>query len=283
MIEWWQNLPSQMSPVMLSLGSIKIYWYSVMYIVAFTIVYFLMTYRIKKGEIEITKDQVGDYATYAILGTILGGRLGYVFFYDFSHFINTPVEIFWPFDAETGAFTGISGMSYHGGAAGVLIATALYAKKIKVKFLEMVDMMAPAVPIAYMFGRIGNFINGELYGRVTDLAIGMNFPSAPTEGLRHASQLYEAFFEGIVLFLLLWPFRNKLQKLPGSVMGFYLIGYGFFRFFIEFAREPDEHLGFVFLSFSMGQMLCFAMMLVGLGFIFAGWKTTQKSKSVESK
>ncbi len=158
-------------------------------------------------------------------------------------------------------------MSYHGGAAGVIISSWLYARKNKLGFLRMIDMIVPAVPIAYTFGRIGNFINGELYGRVTELSIGMNFPSAPTEELRHASQLYEGFFEGIVLFAILWPLRNKFDDLAGSLIGIYLIGYGVFRFFIEFAREPDDHLGFVFLSFSMGQLLCFSMIVIGAIFM----------------
>ena len=272
MIDWWQNLPSQMSPVMFSLGAISIHWYSVMYIVAFAVTYFLLMNRIKKDEITLTKDQIGDFATWAILGTILGGRLGYVLFYDFGYFISHPLEIFLPIDPETGAFTGISGMSYHGGAAGVIISSWLYARKNSLGFLKMIDTIVPAVPIAYTFGRIGNFINGELYGRVTSLSLGMYFPSAPTVELRHASQLYEALFEGIILFAILWPLRNKFNDKPGSLIGIYLIGYGVFRFFIEFAREPDAHLGFVFLSFSMGQLLCFSMIIIGTVFMVLGKK-----------
>ncbi len=280
MIEWWQHLPEKMSPVMISVGPVNIYWYSFMYILAFIIVYFLMIHRIRNKEISITKDQVGDYATWAILGTILGGRLGYVLFYDPLFFLSHPLQIILPFDLETGAFTGISGMSYHGGATGVIVATWLFARKHKIGFLRMIDMVTPAVPIAYTFGRIGNFINGELYGRETLLSLGMYFPTDKSGVLRHASQLYEGFFEGVVLFAILWPLRNRLKDYPGSIIGLYLIGYGFFRFFIEFAREPDAHLGYVFLSFSMGQMLCFAMMLIGVVFILVGRHLHWNKKSV---
>ncbi len=276
MIDWWQNLPSQMSPVMISIGSFSIYWYSMMYIIAFAVCYALLTYRINKNEITLTKDQLGDYTTWAILGVILGGRLGYVLFYDLGHFISNPLEIFLPIDPETGAFTGISGMSYHGGAAGVIISTWIYSRKNSLGFLRLIDNVVASIPIAYTFGRLGNFINGELYGRVTSLSLGMYFPSAPTVELRHASQLYEALFEGVILFAILWPLRNKFNNKPGTLIGIYLIGYGIFRFFIEFAREPDAHLGFVFLSFSMGQLLCFSMIIIGTVFVLLGKKYQTK-------
>ncbi len=282
MQEWWQNLPEQMNPIMLSVGPVQIYWYSMMYLVAFFIVYHLMMFRIRREEISLTKDQVTDFATWAVLGTILGGRLGYVFFYDFSYFIQNPIEIFWPF--RDGVFTGLSGMSYHGGMIGVVVSTFLFSKRHYLKFLSFIDQIATATPIAYTFGRLGNFINGELYGRVTTSKLGMYFASAPEGGedLRHPSQLYEGFFEGIILFAILWPLRNKMKNLPGSMLGLYLIFYGFFRFCIEYAREPDEHLGFVLLSFSMGQVLCFAMIIAGIIFVANGKRIQIKeSKSID--
>jgi len=282
MEQWWQHLPEQMNPVMLSLGSIQIYWYSMMYLVAFFIVYYLMLFRIRREEITLTKDQVTDFATWAVLGVILGGRLGYVLFYDFSHFISNPIEIFWPF--RDGVFTGLSGMSYHGGMIGVIIAILLFSKRHYLKFLTFADQLAVAVPIAYTFGRLGNFINGELYGRVTTSPIGMYFTgTGGGEALRHPSQLYEGFFEGIILFCILWPLRNKLKDIPGSLTGMYLFFYGVFRFFIEFAREPDEHLGFVFLSFSMGQILCFAMMIAGFIFIANGKRIQKKELRISAQ
>lgn len=269
MIQWWQNLPSQMSPILFAIGPVQIHWYSVMYIVAFAITYFLTISRIKKNELSITKPLFEDYMFWGVIGVILGGRLGYVLFYDLSYFMENPIRIFSPFN-ENGEFTGLSGMSYHGGLIGVIFVTFLFTKKHKLKFLELVDTIAPAVPIAYMFGRLGNFINGELYGRVTTASIGMHFPLAEDTALRHPSQLYEGLFEGIILFAILWPLRNSFKTKRGSLTGIYLIGYGFFRFFIEYFREPDAHLGFVFLNFSMGQMLCFAMMISGGIFLLVG-------------
>jgi phosphatidylglycerol:prolipoprotein diacylglycerol transferase len=153
-------------------------------------------------------------------------------------------------------------MSYHGGLIGVLISTGWYIRKSGVSFREVADLFVPAIPLGYTFGRIGNFINGELYGRTTSAAIGMHFPLAPDAGLRHPSQLYEAFFEGIFLFAVLWTIRRR--PLPkGSMLAFYLIGYGTVRFFIEFFREPDAHLGLIWVSLSMGQILCLLMILAG--------------------
>ena len=276
MLEFWQHLPEKMNPVFFNLGPIPIHWYSLMYIIAFTIVYYLTTYRINKGEISITKEQVEDYATWAIIGTIIGGRLGYVLFYDLPFYLTHPLQIILPFDPATGKFTGISGMSYHGGATGVIVATYLFTKKHNLKFLPFMDIIVVSVPIAYTFGRIGNFINNELYGRVTTSPIGMYFNGV----LRYPSQLFEAFFEGIVLFLILWPIRNRLQEYPGSLIGIYLIGYGFFRFFIEFFRQPDPQLGFVFLSFSMGQILCFTMILIGLIFVANSIRLNKIDKTI---
>jgi len=268
-MNWWQNLPAQMSPVFFSIGSFQIHWYSLMYIIAISIVYGLMMFRRKHNEVSFTKDHFDDFAFWAVLGVIFGGRLGYVVFYDFAYFMESPLRIISPFN-EAGQFTGLSGMSYHGGMIGVILAAFLFTVKHKLNFLELVDAIAPAVPIAYTFGRLGNFINGELYGRITTHPIGMYFPAAAEKALRHPSQLYEGLFEGIVLFAILWPLRNKFAGKWGTLTGLYLIGYGFFRFFIEYFREPDAQLGFVFLNFSMGQILCFAMMVAGAIVIVSG-------------
>jgi phosphatidylglycerol:prolipoprotein diacylglycerol transferase len=160
-------------------------------------------------------------------------------------------------------FSGIAGMSYHGGLLGALLCGGLYLRRGPIGFLDGVDLLAPGVPLGYTFGRLGNFINGELYGRITTASIGMSFPAAPGPELRHPSQLYEAFFEGVVLFLLLWSLRKR--PLPrGAMLAFYLIGYGTVRFFIEFFRQPDSHLGYVWYRFTMGQILCLLMVLAGL-------------------
>ena len=196
--------------------------------------------------------------TWGFIGTLAGGRLGYVLFYNLGYYLKHPLEIILPFRfGEGGAvFTGISGMSYHGGIIGIFIACAWFCRKYKADFWNLCDLFFPVSAFAYTFGRLGNFINGELYGRVTQAAIGMHFPESPEPSLlRHPSQLYEGLFEGLVLGAILYLLRGR--KLPkGSMMALYLFGYGFFRFCIEFFREPDAHLGFVFLRFSMGQLLC---------------------------
>jgi phosphatidylglycerol:prolipoprotein diacylglycerol transferase len=221
-------------------------------------------YRVKhEDRFEITKDQVKDVTTLLIIGLIIGARLGYVLFYNLSYYLTHPLEIILPFSFSNGfQFTGISGMSYHGGLVGVIIAGWLYVRKAKIDFWKGVDLFMPVIPLGYTFGRLGNFINGELYGRITTASIGMYFPLAPTKELRHPSQLYEAFFEGIFLFAVLWSIR-KINLPKGAMLAIYLIGYGLVRFIIEYFREPDAHLGFVLHSFSMGQILCSLMIISG--------------------
>jgi phosphatidylglycerol---prolipoprotein diacylglyceryl transferase len=262
---WWQHLPSMMNPVIVTIGSFPVRWYGTMYIVAFAVVYLLSRYRIASEKLSFDKSFPADALTWAMVGVLLGGRLGYILFYGFSGFLADPLGTLLPLQSGNGScrFAGITGMSYHGGVIGVMIALALFTRKSSKGFFETFDLFIPALPLGYTFGRLGNFINGELYGRVTDAAIGMYFPLAPGSSLRHPSQLYEAFFEGIVLFILLWSIRKK-SPYAGFLSGIYLIGYGFVRFFIEFFREPDVQLGFVFLNFSMGQILCFLMIAAGI-------------------
>jgi phosphatidylglycerol:prolipoprotein diacylglycerol transferase len=168
-----------------------------------------------------------------------------------------------PFEFSGGIrFTGITGMSYHGGLIGVVVGAIIFGRKNDLAFFHLADLIVPCIPLGYTFGRLGNFINGELYGRLTTHPIGMIFPLAPGPGRRHPSQLYEAFFEGIVLFAVLWTLKKRVTT-PGAMLALYLMGYGLVRFFIEYARQPDAHLGFIWLSFSMGQLLCIAMILSG--------------------
>ncbi|MEW6672310.1 MAG: prolipoprotein diacylglyceryl transferase [Thermodesulfobacteriota bacterium] len=262
---WWQHLPEKMDPVIFRIGPIKPQYYGLMYIVAFAITFFLVTFRLKReARFQASREQVVDLTTYMVLGLIVGARLGYVLFYNLSYYLRHPLEIVLPFDFSSGiTFVGISGMSYHGGLIGVVLASWLYIRRTDLDFREMVDLYVPVIPLGYTFGRIGNFINGELYGRITSAPIGMFFPQAPSPELRHPSQLYEAFFEGIFLFIVLWNLR-KLKGPRGAMLAYYLFGYGAVRFFIEYFRQPDAHLGFVWLSFSMGQILCALMMLGGL-------------------
>ncbi|MBN1547415.1 MAG: prolipoprotein diacylglyceryl transferase [Syntrophaceae bacterium] len=260
----WQHLPFHINPNLLEIGSFQLRYYSLMYLVAFGLVYLLVKHRIRKENYEFKIETIQDYFIWAILGVILGGRLGYVLFYNFGYYMSHPLEIFLPFEFSNGIrFTGISGMSYHGGLLGFLLATVFFCRKMQIDFWRFVDLLIPVIPLGYTFGRIGNFINGELYGRATDVSWGMMFPADPLGLLRHPSQLYEAFFEGIVLFVLLWLLRRK-RPFEGFLAAVYLIGYGTVRFFIEFYREPDSQLGFVLGPFSMGQVLCFVMILSGM-------------------
>jgi len=270
---WWQHLPQNISPVIFEIGWFKLQYYGLMYIVAFGITYFLVLHRLKyEKRFEFTTDQIKDIMTYLIIGLIVGARLGYVLFYNFSYYIHHPLEIILPFSFSNGiTFTGISGMSYHGGLIGATIAAWVYFYKAKLNWWSAVDLFVPVVPLGYTFGRLGNFINGELFGRVTTSSIGMYFPLAPAGELRHPSQLYEAFFEGIFLFLILWNIR-KIKIPTGAMLALYLIGYGTIRFFIEYFREPDAHLGFVLLSFSMGQILCLLMIAAGTLLYFYLWR-----------
>ena len=273
---WWHYLPSQMNPVIFSVGSFALRWYGMMYIIAFSIVYMLTSYRVNTEKLSFEHSFVGDALTWSMGGVVVGGRLGYIMFYGMNSFLTDPLGSITPWSSSPGGchFSGISGMSYHGGVIGVVIALLVFTRSQKRGFFETFDLFIPSIPLGYTFGRLGNFINGELYGRVTDASIGMYFPLAPTNELRHPSQLYEAFFEGIVLFVVLWLLRKK-SVFTGFLSAIYLFGYGFVRFFIEYFREPDAQLGFVLLNFSMGQVLCFLMMIAGICIFFATRSSTR--------
>lgn len=262
--QWWQHIPEHLDPVIISIGSFKLQYYGLMYVVAFTLTYVLVAYRLKhEHRFQVTNEQVQSLMTYMMLGVIVGGRLGYVLFYNAEYFLRHPLEIILPFDFSDGIrFTGITGMSFHGGLICIILFAWLYCRKNGLSLLVMADLFIPAIPLGYTFGRLGNFINGELYGRTTTAPIGMIFPLAPGNSLRHPSQLYEAFFEGIFLFAVLWTLRRRI-RMSGAMLGLFLIGYGMVRFFIEYFRQPDAHLGFVLSSFSMGQVLCLSMIAAG--------------------
>jgi len=261
---FWQHLPEKMDPVLFQIGGFRVQYYGLMYIVAFAVTYGLTRYRIRhETGFDMTAEQVKEVIVNMLLGLVVGARLGYVMFYDLSYYLHHPLEIFLPIRFSGGIqFTGISGMSYHGGLIGAMIAGWLNVRKNRLDFWKGCDLFIPVIPLGYTFGRLGNFINGELYGRVTDAPVGMYFPLAPGSERRHPSQLYEAFFEGVFLFVVLWALRKR--KIPrGAMLAVYLFGYGMVRFFIEFFRQPDVQLGFVVLWFSMGQVLCGLMMIAG--------------------
>ncbi len=267
LISTWQQLPSHISPTLFSIGSFQLRYYSLMYLVAFAVVYALFIFRIKRREISITAEVLQDYMLWAMFGLIIGARFGYALFYNFSYYLVHPLEVIIPFDFSNGVrFVGLSGMSYHGGLIGVFLATAIFCRKKKIRLWQFGDWICAAAPLGYTFGRIGNFLNGELWGRITTVPWGMYFPLDRAQALRHPSQLYEAFFEGLFLFVVLW-FIRKRNPFEGFTIGLYIFGYGLVRFFIEFFREPDAHLGFVLGFNTMGQVLCILMMMVGIAFI----------------
>ena len=263
-IDWWQHLPEKMNPVVFSIGNFSIQYYGLMYLVAFAIAYILALRRIRaEDEFDMGKEELQGLITAIILGVLIGGRLGYVLFYNLAYYIRHPLTIILPFSFANGfQFTGIAGMSYHGGLIGAILGVFIFARRRRYDFFILTDLMIPCVPLGYTFGRLGNFINGELYGRVTSANIGMYFPDSLDGLLRHPSQLYEAFFEGIFLFCVLWLIKGKVRT-RGALLAYYLMGYGVVRFVIEFVREPDAHLGFILLGLSMGQVLCVLMILAG--------------------
>lgn len=263
MRSFWAHIPKNINPVAFNLGPVSVHWYGLMYLTAFLVVYFLVLHRIRKEALGYNKDVVLDFMVLAMMCLLAGGRLGYVLFYNLSYFLANPISIISPFDFSNGIhYTGITGMSFHGALIGIFLTFVYYCRKNKINLWRFMDLFAPAIPLGYTFGRIGNFLNGELYGRATTMPWGMYFPLDEMHKLRHPSQLYEAFFEGIVLFIILWNLR-KVKAFDGFVSVMYLIGYGTIRFFIEFVREPDAQLGFVLGPLTMGQVLCLLMVIIG--------------------
>lgn len=303
-------------------------WYGLMYLIAFAIAIFLFRKQAKEGLLKetVSDDTIFSFFWWSILGLILGARIFSTLVYDTTgKYWQKPWLIFWPFD-ESMKWTGLQGMSYHGGVIGAFIGSLLWCIKFKKNYLLWADVLVATIPLGYTFGRLGNFINGELYGRVTSSAVGMIFPQAkgfsvsfpwvqeimektgisPLEGSslvnlpRHPSQLYEALFEGLILWALIWFFCRKKKPFDGFLVGTYLTGYGLFRFFIEYFREPDVQLGYIisavkdtptalFVSLgniSTGQILCSIMILAGVTLNIVLWirkKSEEKNGNVKKK
>lgn len=244
----------QFDPIALQLGPLAIHWYGLMYLIGFLGGLWLGKWRVRQHpQSGWQETEVDDLLFYAALGVILGGRLGYVVFYQPSYFLSHPLEVLYLWQG---------GMSFHGGFLGVLAAMLFFARKTGKRWLAIMDFVAPLVPLGLGAGRMGNFINGELWGRATDLPWGMVFPQV--DGIaRHPSQLYEFALEGVVLFLILWLYSRKPRPV-GTISALFLIGYGSFRFLVEFTREPDSYLGLLSLGLSMGQWLSLPMVIAGL-------------------
>lgn len=240
-----------------NIGPLEIHWYGVMYLIGFVAAWLLGRHRAKKGTWGWTTDDVTDLILYAAIGVIVGGRFGYVLFYGLDRWLEDPL---YPIRITDG---GLDGMSFHGGLLGVLAALWFFGRRQKRPFWSVMDFIAPLVPLGLGFGRIGNFINGELWGAPTDLPWGIRFPSGG-DIPRHPTMLYEAFLEGLVLFLILWWISSKRPSM-GVVSGWFLIGYGVFRTAIEFVRQPDAHIGYLLGGWlTMGMVLSIPMVLLGV-------------------
>jgi phosphatidylglycerol:prolipoprotein diacylglycerol transferase len=244
----------EIDPVIFSVGPLSVRWYGLMYLIGFVFAMWFANRESEKPGSTWTKEQVSDLLFYGMLGVILGGRVGYVLFYQFQYFLENPMYLF---RVDQG------GMSFHGGALGVIIAIFIFALKNKKSILSVGDFVVPLVPVGLLAGRIGNFINGELWGRASDVPWAIVFPTGGPIA-RHPSQLYEAFFEGLVLFIMLIVFK-KQPRPAGALSGLFLLGYGVFRFCIEYFREPDAHIGLYGGIISQGQILSLPMVIAGLG------------------
>ncbi len=311
------NFPSWIKPVIIP--GLPLHWYGLMYLIAFGITYLLFRYQVKKEKIKLSEDDITNFFFWTILGLVIGARIFSSLVYDTSGiYWRKPWLIFWPFDANM-KLVGLQGMSYHGGLIGAVTGAVLYAVKKKLNFFQLVDLTVAGIPLGYSFGRLGNFINGELWGRVTTMKWGIIFPHAPLFSTRyswvrkiadtvhlsyspgdminlprHPSQLYEAFFEGFFLWAVIWFFFRKRKKFDGYLLSMYLIGYGIIRFFLEYFREPDIDIGFpihfgakvyptaLFLSpfnFTTGQILCVLMIISG-AVLYAVLKSRTKKTSL---
>jgi len=253
----------QIDPVALQLGPLAVHWYGLTYLAAFGLFFFLATLRLKHqpyasitGPGAWSRRDIEDILFLGVMGVILGGRIGYCLFYKPGYYLAHPLEIFYVWQG---------GMSFHGGMLGVLASQLWFVRTRQRPWLQVMDFIAPCVPTGLLAGRVGNFINGELWGRFSlpDLPWGMVFPGSGSMLPRHPSQLYQVLMEGLLLFVLLWLYARKPRKM-GQVSAAFLFGYGVFRFIAEFFREPDDFLGILALGMSMGQWLCVPMIVAGL-------------------
>jgi phosphatidylglycerol:prolipoprotein diacylglycerol transferase len=241
-----------LDPVLLHIGPLQLRWYGLMYVLSFIITYFILRSETRRKQVPLTSEDLADLVFYGAMGVVLGGRLGYILFYKLGFYLSHPLQVFAVWEG---------GMSFHGGFLGVVLAFVLFSRRKKISFFTLIDMAAQCAPVGLGLGRIGNFINGELYGRQTDVPWGIIFPGGG-ELPRHPSQLYEALLEGLLLFLIV-RLAARRSTITGVPAWTFCAGYGLFRFIVEFFRQPDEHIGFLLNTFSMGQLLSFPMFILG--------------------
>jgi phosphatidylglycerol:prolipoprotein diacylglycerol transferase len=260
----------KINPVALDLGFIQIHWYGLMYLTAFALAWWLGRVRAAKPNSGWNDEQVSDVIFYGALGVVLGGRIGYILFYNFSKFIDDPIVLFRVWEG---------GMSYHGGLIGVLIAMFLFGRRYNKTFFQTIDFIAPLVPLGYFAGRVGNFINGELWGRPTDVPWGMVFPHVDMQ-VRHPSMIYQGLLGGVVLFIIIWIYSSKPRPVM-AVSGLYLVGAGTFRIINEFFRQPDAHLGFIAFDWlTMGQLLSVPLVLAGAGLLVYAYRAKPATEQI---
>lgn len=261
-MEYWNNIYEQFDPVAFTLFSFPVHWYGMMYVLALVSALYIAKSVVRRDKLAIEQSQLDDYFIYIEIGIILGARLGYILFYDpdTSYYLSHPWQMFNPFSKE-GEFVGIRGMSYHGAIIGWFLGSLYYHRRHpEVSFGIIMDVVALAVPVGYMFGRVGNFLNKELIGRTTDLPWGIYVDGV----LRHPSQIYEAILEGLVVFLVIYFYRNR-KRFNGELILLYGFAYGLMRFTAEIWRQPDSQLGFLFGGWlTMGQLLSALMMLTAV-------------------
>lgn len=286
----WSTMPRNIDQTFITIGGdsflqfgsgkkgFQVRYYGLMYIAAIFTCLYMIKYLRKREELPFSKDQTEGLVTWSILGVILGGRLGFVLFYQPEMFLS-PLDIVWPF--QDGTFTGISGMSYHGGLIGVGIGSWLYIKREKLPWFKVMNYVAIIFPLGYTWGRIGNFLNGELWGRETTAKIAMLFPMDKAYLMRHPSQLYEATLEGLLLFIILQVLYHKVSYLKNKMIPLYLWGYGAARFTVEFFREPDSSLGPFGLT--RGQILSSLMFIAGAVFFYYIQKMEKTEQIAQKK
>jgi len=252
-------------PVFLELGPIQLRWYGLMYLIGLTAAYFLIRRQVARKALPIGPEQIYDMVIFAAFGVFLGGRIGYTLFYNFSYYSQNPLKLLAVWEG---------GMSFHGGLIGTIIALIVFSKRRGIPVYTVADLAGAVTPIGLGFGRLGNFINGELYGRSTDVDWCMVFP-AGGPACRHPSQLYEATLEGLTLFTVLW-WINRRPTPPGTIFWSFITGYGLCRLIAELFREPDQHLGFVFGPITMGQILSGPMVLIGIVMLILGYQRAKQ-------